>query len=86
MLSHLEEAFMNLTKKLLASSISAVFAASALVPAANADIELGEGLTVTGFVDMSYVYTDVDGADEGDEAFGVDQVEVDFIYTGADYI
>lgn len=71
---------MKLTKKIglpLAVAMSAGMASGA-----NADIELGEGLTVTGFVDMSFYYLDVDGASESFQAFGIDQVETDFLYSG----
>ncbi|MFL0811124.1 MAG: porin [Agarilytica sp.] len=76
---------MNTTKKLLASAVAASIAA-AVVPA-HADIELGEGLTVTGFVDMSFVHSDVDvdGA-ETSQDFSIDQVETDFLYAGKDGI
>jgi hypothetical protein len=73
---------MKFTQKTLASALAATMAATG-VSAAHADIELGSGLSVTGFVDMSFQYIDVDGADSTTRAFGVDQVEVDFLYTGA---
>ncbi len=73
---------MKNTKKLLASVIAA--SAASVAGLANAEIELGDGLSVTGFVDMSYVYTDEDGADSTEKVFGVDQVETDFMYSGAD--
>jgi hypothetical protein len=68
----------------IASAVAAVLAAAA--PAANAGgIELGEGLSVTGFVDMSFLNTDVDGAGSA-SAFGIDQVETDFMYAGSNGI
>lgn len=73
---------MKTTKKLLASVVAASVASMAGV--AHADIELGEGLAVTGFVDMSYLYVDVDGADSTSKDFQIDQVETDFLYTGKD--
>lgn len=90
---------MKLTKKVLASSVAASVLSMSGIQAANAEIELGEGLSVTGFIDMSYTYTDVDLGDETEaflvnagvdvptvssRAFGVDQFEVDFLYTGSD--
>lgn len=67
----------------IASAVAAVLASAA--PAANAGgIELGEGLSVTGFVDMSYTSTDFDGAEGGStNSFGIDQVEMDFMYAGS---
>ena len=40
-----------------------------------AEIALTESLSVEGFVDMSYV-----DSDAGDSAFGIDQVEFDFLF------
>jgi len=74
---------MKFNKKVLATSIAASVFAAGSVPAAFADIELGEGLAVTGFVDMSYQYVDDDREERTDKVFGIDQVEVDFLYTGA---
>ncbi len=75
---------MKTTKKLLASAVAASLVGAMTVPA-HADIELGEGLSVTGFVDMSFesLDVDVDGADTTHE-FKIDQVETDFLYTGKD--
>lgn len=75
---------MKFNRKTLASSLAAVLAAAAGVPTAHAEIELGEGLSVSGFVDMSYVYSDVDDAESTDKVFGIDQFEMDFMYTGSD--
>jgi hypothetical protein len=69
------------TKCLVAGVAAAV--AAAVAPVAKADIELGEGLSVTGFVDMSYYSNDSDGAPG---AFGIDQVETDFLYAGSNGI
>ena len=44
-------------KNLIAAAIAAAF-----VPAAHAEIELGSGFSVTGFLDMSYTNLDIDGA------------------------
>jgi len=67
-------------KQIFASVVAAV--AAGTVSVANAGIELGEGLTVTGFVDQSYLYTDMDGSPKT-KTFGIDQVETDFLYTGS---
>ena len=50
-------------------------------PAAYADgIELSEKLSVTGFIDMSFVYTDPDSGDS-DSSADLDQFEINFLYT-----
>jgi hypothetical protein len=64
---------------LIASAALALGAGT--MPAANAAIELGDGLSVTGFADMSYWSNDKDG-DPG--SFGIDQFETDFLFTGTD--
>ncbi len=74
---------MKTTKKLLASAVAASLVTAATVPA-HADIELGEGLSVTGFIDMSFYSVDDDATDETSHDFGIDQVETDFLYTGKD--
>jgi hypothetical protein len=62
--------------------------AALLTPAAYAEIELGEGFAVTGFIDMSYKNVELDGPfdseffDETSDAFAIDQAEIDFLYTG----
>lgn len=68
---------MEFKKKILAGSIAAC-----LAPAAYAEIELGEGFSATGFIDMSYKSVDIDGALNTEDAFAIDQAEVDFLYTG----
>lgn len=55
------------TKGIIAGVAAAV--AAGVMPVANAEIELGEGLAVTGFVDMSLYSNDSDGASA---AFGID--------------
>jgi hypothetical protein len=78
------------SKYIIAGVAAAV--AAAIAPAASAGgIELGKGLSVTGFVDMSYSHLDIDDADgEGGDAtvnsFGIDQVETDFMYEGSNGI
>jgi hypothetical protein len=69
---------MKYKKNLIAGAIAA-----GLAPAAYADIELGSGLSVTGFLDMSYSNTDVDGSSGTERYFGIDQFEVDFLYAGS---
>ncbi len=68
-----------LNKSLLATAVGMAITSSV----AQADIKLGRGLSVTGFIDMSFVYTDPDGSDTTTKVFGVDQVEADFMYKGA---
>jgi hypothetical protein len=75
---------------------SAFVAASSL---ATAEIIINDFLSFEGFVDMSYSHTDndVSGSTDSDNSFGVDQVEInwlfnfdkvsgviDFAYTGSD--
>lgn len=67
------------------TKLSAIAAGVLMTSSASyAEIELGQGLSVTGFIDMSFVYTDVDGAASTDKVFGVDQVETNFMYKGSD--
>ncbi len=65
----------------IAGAVAAV--AAGTIPVANAAIELGEGLSVTGFVDQSYYSFNPDGGPTVD-SYGIDQVETDFLYTGSD--
>src|SRR5690606_5933973 len=67
-------------KRLIAGVVAA--AATGASPFASAEIELGEGLSVTGFVDTSFVYYDEDGSPT-EKVFGIDQVETDFLYSGS---
>lgn len=71
-------------------TLSAATVAVALAsPLSHAQTELSEvlkGFSASGFIDMSFVSTDVDGADSTDNVFAVDQVEVDFFFQGADGI
>jgi hypothetical protein len=57
-------------------------AAAGAIPVAHAEIELGNGISITGFLDMSYVSS---SPDEGDstESVGIDQFETDFKYAGS---
>lgn len=67
-----------LNKRFLAGVVAAV--AVGTVPVANAEIELGEGLSVTGFVDMSLSGIEDDATPAN---FGIDQFEVDFMFSGS---
>ncbi|WP_207765918.1 porin [Solimonas fluminis] len=64
-----------------ASALMAVGAAGAM-PVAQADIELGNGLSVTGFLDMSYSSVNPDSG-SSTESVGIDQFEMDFKYAGS---
>lgn len=74
--------------KLNKLSTLALAVATAMASNAQADIEIGKGLTVSGFVDMSFNYIDRDpnagsGATQGksENTFNVDQVETQFKYS-----
>ena len=58
---------------------SALAAASSL---ATAEIKINEFLSFEGFVDMSYSHTDNGGdlGDSNDNSFGIDQVEIDWLF------
>jgi hypothetical protein len=58
---------------------SALAAASSL---ATAEIKINEFLSFAGFVDASYSHTDLDveGGKESDNSFGIDQVEIDWMF------
>ncbi len=66
--------------KRLIAGVAAAVAAAISLPSAAAGIELGEGLSVTGFADMSIWSNDSDGQAA---TFGIDQFEMDFMYTGS---
>ena len=61
--------------KILATAVAAIFGASV----ATADISLSDNLTLSGFVDASYSSTDNGNRTE---SIGLDQVEVDFAFSG----
>ena len=65
------------SKAFLATAIASI----ACVPAVHAEDEfkLSEGLTITGFLDMSFTYADPEFG-ESVETSGVDQFEIDFLY------
>ncbi len=70
---------MNMNKLKMSAIAVGVAVAS---PLSYADIELGKGLTVSGFVDMSFVHQETD--DNGStKVFAVDQVETSFMYAGS---
>lgn len=69
---------MSYKKNFIACAIAAAF-----VPAAHAEIDLGSGFSVTGFLDMSSVWADVDGEPNTFRSTGVDQFEVDFLFKGS---
>ena len=50
-----------------------------VVSAVSAEETMMDKLSVSGFIDMSYVYTDADGADSTSSS-GIDQVEIDVSY------
>lgn len=64
-----------------ASALMAIGAAGAM-PVAHADIELGKGFSITGFLDMSYSSFKPDGG-SSTESIGIDQFETDFKYAGS---
>ena len=67
--------------KRTALSIAAALATVTASPAVNAgDFSLTDNLSVTGFIDMSYVYTDADGA-SSESSSGLDQFEIDLVYS-----
>ncbi len=59
----------------------ALAAATAAASAANADININDNLSISGFLDMSYVYRDVETNDSGTASFGIDQAETTFHYS-----
>lgn len=63
---------------------SALMAAGAMgaVPVAHAEIELGTGISITGFLDMSYSSVKPDGG-SSTQSVGIDQFETDFLYAGS---
>lgn len=69
------------TVKRWASALMAAGAAGA-IPVAHAEIELGNGIGITGFLDMSYSSVNPDGGSSTDSV-GIDQFETDFKYAGS---
>jgi hypothetical protein len=72
---------MKFKKNLIAAAVAA-----GIGSAAHAQIELGSGFSVTGFIDMSYFNLDLDGADSTEKSLGVDQFETDFLFEGSNGI
>jgi hypothetical protein len=68
-------------RKAVIAGVAAAVAAS-MMPSANAAIELGEGISATGFLDMSYLSVNPDGGSTTSSA-GIDQFEMDFMYAGS---
>jgi hypothetical protein len=69
---------MKYNKNLIAGAVAA-----ALLPAAaHAEIELGSGISITGFLDMSTVLVDPDVSDSF-RTSGIDQIETDFLWEGS---
>ncbi len=68
------------SKNLIAGAVAAVLAGA--LPTAASAVELGEGLSVSGFLDMSYFVSDPEGASTS-KSFGIDQFEMDFTWTGS---
>jgi len=69
---------MKLNKNLIAGAVAACMAS-----AAHAQIELGSGFSVSGFLDMSYFNLDLDGAESTEKSLGIDQFETDFFFEGS---
>ena len=67
-------------RRLIAAAAAAV--AVGAVPSAYADIELGKGFSVGGFLDMSAWSLNPDGGSSTDSA-GIDQFETDFMWEGS---
>jgi hypothetical protein len=61
--------------------IAALVAAGA-IPVAHAEIELGNGISISGFLDMSYTSFNPDGGSSV-ESIGIDQFETTFKYAGS---
>src|SRR5262245_20735245 len=64
-------------KNLIAGAIAA-----ALGTAAHAEIELGSGISITGFLDVSTVFVEPDVSDSF-RTSGIDQFETDFLWEGS---
>lgn len=67
----------HFAKTYLAAAITALACAPAVQ--AQDEFKLSDGLTITGFLDMSLTYVDPDDG-ESIETSGVDQFEIDFLY------
>jgi hypothetical protein len=69
-------------KNVIAGMVAALATGAISVPSTAAGIELGEGLSVSGFADMSFFSSNPDGAPTTSQ-FGIDQFEMDFMYEGS---
>ncbi len=65
----------------LALALSALLAAP--LASANDDFKLTDKLSVTGFIDLSWHYMDIDGQGS-EQSMGLDQFEIDLLYTFSD--
>jgi hypothetical protein len=66
--------------KLHAVAIALALAGGAVSGTATADgFQLSEKLSVTGFIDMSFLYVDDESASESTQDFGLDQFEIDLL-------
>jgi len=65
-------------KKIIINSLAVVLFSST----AHAEIELGQGFSITGFADMSFTSVNPDGGETVNGA-GIDQFETDFMFAGS---
>jgi len=79
-LTHEPRSLSGTATRRIVAGVTAALAIGA-VPAARADIELGNGFSITGFADQSFQYIDTDGAPSISK-FGIDQFETDFKFAG----
>jgi hypothetical protein len=71
----------DLGVSLRATAAALAIAGSVASGAASAGgFQLSDKLSVTGFIDMSFVYVDDESATESTQDFGLDQFEADFLY------
>lgn len=70
---------MKILQKLTPVAATVLMSLGAVSAAQAEDSKLMDNLTVSGFIDMSYIYSDVDGGDSSSVS-GIDQVEIDLAY------
>ncbi|XPF95130.1 outer membrane beta-barrel protein [Colwellia sp. RE-S-Sl-9] len=70
---------MKILQKLTPVAATVLMSLGAVSAAQAEDSKLMDNLSVSGFIDMSYVYSDVDGGDSSSVS-GIDQVEIDLAY------
>lgn len=70
---------MKILQKLTPVAATVLMSLGAVSAAQAEDSKLMDNLSVSGFIDMSYVYSDVDGGDSSSVS-GIDQVEIDATY------